>query len=540
MVLSMTTLRAACLCVLAATAGCSKSDPAPSWNTLASCLAGKAAQADLPTRLKLLRQSELAAAGETGKDRWPARCAPSANQLYDALVAGDDQPILRRKLEEKLGCAPEKQSCAFPADSSVVPIATDLWEATKGAGLVASAPAGNVPEPPTAPEPAVNGASWKPFSAQPKQLVGPLLTSDGRAVVLLKAAEGRTRPTACEFAAGFDKMTCIESNAQVPELPPQSVELVRDSSGLFAAGLSEKGMVGYDLKTGAKTDVRGGSGAMVRDGAAVEPGDGDIGFVAVSLKGGKAGKPVPLPSKTPLTKPIALADQAIWVEGDGGPALIAKTVAGGGLRDSASVKGKFGGPFHTCQKGKDLGVATWDRHAKQGGKGTAGAESTQLAASLYRDGKWSNALEATLPLNRAVESELVCTASGASMAWARNVEGTVQVGRIDCTSDGCKSSDAKLPGTDSKWWWAVGPLGDKVFLVWKGALGETRLRVGTLAELPQAKDVILFDSADFGGPTPGDAVPVVSDSAALLIFKSDKPVALHIGAAGGGRLLAAN
>jgi hypothetical protein len=142
----------------------------------------------------------------------------------------------------------------------------------------------------------------------------------------------------------------------------------------------------------------------------------------------------------------------------------------------------------------------------------------------------------------------VCTKSGASLAYAQVVDGGVQVGRLDCTVTvkgnadvqgiGCKTSEVKLPSVESKWWWAVGPLGDKTLVMWRSSLGETRLRIAPLAALATAKDSVVFDAPDFGGPNAAELSPVYSDDAALLIFHDEKPVALSVAAEGSVRVLA--
>jgi hypothetical protein len=90
---------------------------------------------------------------------------------------------------------------------------------------------------------------------------------------------------------------------------------------------------------------------------------------------------------------------------------------------------------------------------------------------------------------------------------------------------------------ESKWWWSVAPLGEKMMVLWRSGLGETRLRVAPLAELASAKDTILFDSPDFGGPNAGELSPVLGQNAALLIFRGEQPVALHVARDGAARIL---
>jgi hypothetical protein len=321
---------------------------------------------------------------------------------------------------------------------------------------------------------------------------------------------------------------------------PQSIQLVNDPKGFYVAGLTEDGLAAFDLRTGDTGVARGLSGNVFHEGLAVERGENDRGYAAFVLAKGKASKPIELPVKADAGAPISLGDQIIWVETEGGPALIVKAVKGTKVVERATVKGKFTGAFHTCQHGQMQAVATWAGHTGQhGAKPTAGGTMTQFAISIYKNGTWSKAAEAELPFNRVVESDLVCSANGASLVWAENAEGAARIARLNCTAEGCKVADAKLPGLESRWWWTVGPIGDKVLIMWRAALSEARMRLAPIAELEQAKEQVLFDDQDHGGPKAGEAVSVHSDSGALLLFKDESPVALTVQADGSTRVLTA-
>jgi hypothetical protein len=387
----------------------------------------------------------------------------------------------------------------------------------------------------------LNQTGWKSFSDKPMSLVGPLLTPDGRAVLLLKASEGRTRPRGCELSAGFSKIVCFDGHADVPELPAQSIDLVNDLASVYAAGLTDKGLVAYDLKTGQKSDVRGtGATRLVHDGLAVERGDKDEGFQAVLLSGGKAGKPIKLAITAPMGDPIALGNQLLFLQHAGDKTeLVVKSVVGGRLRDVTSEPGSFSGTLHGCRRNSNLAVAAFGPRAGQhNAKATGGDGNTQVTVTLFQGNAWSRPSSANIPFERGIESDLVCTKTGASLAFAQAVDGGVQVGRVDCDASGCKTIDTKLPGVESKWWWAVGPLGDKLLLMWRSSLGETRFRLAPLAALPTTHDVIAFDAPDFGGPNAGELAALYSEDGALLIFRGEKPVAVHVAPEGALRVIA--
>ena len=537
--------------------GCSSEEAPKAWNSLSACLAGKAAPAPALERVQHMRLVQLGNANAgSSKEAWPARCAPHADELFAALPSSGSGSMLRRKLAERFGCTEDKGSCKIVGGPTVLSVTAELWDSAKDAGLSAGDPGSGVPVPEASPAPVVDAKSWKSFSAKPARVSGPVQTTEGRAVLLLRAEEGQARPTACEFSDGFAKLRCIEANPKVPELPSHTLEVVNDADGLYAAGLTEKGLVAYNLETGEASAVRGRARRLVRNGVAVEPGTKEEvsktppapgaapnvkeeGFVAVPLKAGKASKEIKLDIPNGVGDPIAVGTHVVYLTQSGNAVeLNAKQLAGGRLKDEGKLAGPFAGAFHTCGAGDRIAVATWGgRSGLSGAKATGGAGKTQVAMSLYGDGRWSKAVEATLPFERAFDSELVCTEAGASLAWAQNVDGGAQIGRIDCTKDGCKASDVKLPGIESKWWWSVAPLGDKVLVLFRSGLGETRLRVAPLSELPGAKDTLLFDSPDFGGPNAGELSSVVGKDAALLIFRGEMPVALHVGRGGAAKLL---
>jgi hypothetical protein len=544
-----------------AVTACESDETPKAWSALATCLAGDAATSPLAQRAEKLRLIQLAnSKAAPSKDGWPERCAAQANTLFATLSTSGETAVLRGKMRDRLNCNEEKSSCAFPADSSLLSIATELWQAAEGSGLKAQVASG-VTKPDVAPAPALDAKGWKSFSDKPARLSPPVLTSDNRALVVLKVGEGRAKPSACEFSSGLAKVRCVEGGADVPELPSQTIDIVNDSSGLFVAGLTETGLVAYNLANGEKSAVRGRSGQLQRDGVVVERGakeeapteappppprggkgakgakgakpKGNVkeeGFVAVELARGKAGKDIPLPIKAPVGEPLSIGNQVVFLnQGEGGVELVAKVVDHGRLRDKATIKGSFAGALRSCRLGDDFAVAAYGlRSGQQNAKATGAGGKTQFSLALFQGGQWSKALETTMAFERALDSGLVCNKGGASLAWAQNSDGGAQVGRIDCSADGCKSNEVKLPGVDSKWWWAVGPIGAKVFVLWRSTLGETRLRVAALAELAQAKDTILFDSPDFGGPPAGDLNAVLIDDGALFLFKGEQPVAVHL------------
>lgn len=537
---------------LAGLFGCSGGDAPKAWNELSTCLAGSAISADLPKRIEAVRRIQLNAdEAKPGAQGWPARCAPAANALTDAVASATEFVLLKRVLATRLNCAEGKASCAFPADASLVSITTELWDAAKAGSLTATS-AANVKAPVPAPAPLLAAADFKSFSKEPRLVVGPVFANDGHARLLLKATSGKGRPTVCELTPALDAVHCVDASSAMPEVQLHTVQWARAPEGLYAAALTESGQVAYDLKTGAQSDVKGVEGDLVADGLAVEqkaekeekadkPGKAgkadkadkaeSAGYQAFVLAHGKATKPVDLtlPDKV---RPSVVVGRVMWLdEGN----LVIQGVAGGRLREEARLPGPFAGQFHSCAQGSITAVATWERHVGQ--HGAKPAEKSSFAITLLRDGKWSAPHTATLPVARMVDSELICTATGASLAWAAQAGDALEVSRMDCTADACKTQSAKLEGVHTNWAWAAAPVGDKTIVAWRGAAGETRLRAAALAALPEAKDTIVFDSSDYGGPETPDGDFIAGPDAVLLLFKGDNPVALRLGSDSSARVL---
>ena len=554
---------------LVALTGCGEDSSAKNWSSLATCLAGPAAGAPVAERVPKLRQILLGnSPPSSAKDAWPGRCASFADELYPALDKSGKAALLKRKLHDRFGCTDQKGSCKIVADTALISATTELWESAQTAEFKTEAAAG-VTAPTTAAPPALDAKSWKSFTDKPLRVSGPVLTSDGRALVALKPAEGRARPIACEFASGFAKVRCVNGNDKIPELPAHAYEIVNDAKGLYVAGLTEKGLVAYNVETGETSDVRGRTGRLIREGVVAEkpvkedvsggppdphakpekPAKGgkgmfakpkgaaaaEEGFVGVELKNGKPSKEVKLGIESPVGNPITLGNQILWLSPtEKGVELGVKSLKGGRVATAKSLPGNFAGAFHTCQSGDSYALATYAGRSGQGSaKATGGDGKTAITFTSFEKGAWSKPVEATMPFERAGDSELACTGGGASLAWMKTDKGTAQVGRIDCKASGCEAKDVTLPGLDSTYLWAVGTIADKVFVLYRSTLGDTRLRMAPLAELPNAKESIVFDVGDFGGPTTGELVVQTSDTAALLIFRGEQPpVALRLGSDG--------
>lgn len=520
--------------------GCTESGAGKAWSSLSYCVLGQGATLAPAEQLKALRAIQLSNPNSDGKaDAWPGQCSVYANQLYQALESSGKQAVLKRTMQSKFGCSDAKPTCVLNSDT-VGRLVGEVAEGAKAAELkLEPAPAVKAPE--VSVQVALSAQDWQPMTKPAMQLVGPEVLPSGDVKWLLKSTGERMRPTGCVFSASSKQIECVASNEKVPPLPPQSIQLVSDDKETVAAGLTEQGQAAFNLKTGDAVTAKGLAGNLVADGLSVERGEGDKGFVAIPITKGKAGKPIELKSKAVITQPQSIGSQIFWLEpGEGSTTFVAKTLKNNKLGDAATLTGAFAGPFHVCRSAGLTAVATWGLHQGQrGAKPSAGSDGTQVTVTLLSEGGWSKPIETKIPFRRAIDSELVCADATAKLAWAEPIEGGVKLGVLTCDKGGCKTTEEQLPGVDSRWWWAVGPVGDKLLVMWRASLGEARMRLGVMGQLAQAKDVVLFDDPDHGGPKAGEATSVFTKDAALLLFKLEPPVAMSIAADGSARILTA-
>jgi hypothetical protein len=525
---------------LAAMPACTDEAPA-AWSALATCMAGDAVRAGPAERARQLHLLELGDVGATGpaEARWPARCTRYANQLFEALSSSGASAVLYRTMQRQLGCTETKGSCRFPKDSSVLVFAPELWDGAQQAGFENKV-AANVPAPKVSVKVLLSAAEWHGFMPNGGQIVSPTIAADGRVTLLLKQGGGRVKPVGCEFKAGLQSVECVTANDKVPNFPAQSLELVADDRALIVSGLTEDGRLAYDLRTGESAPARGLTGQMRRDGLVVERGEEDKGYVVIDLRQRPKPVEVELPTTEVVLAPVSLGSRIAWVEknGTGALELVIQGMKGRKLGEARRTTGPFSGAFHVCRRGDFAAIATWAPHAGQrGGTPTSGSDKTQVAVTLLDGDKASPLGLATIPFDRVAESELVCSDAGSSLAWVREADAGIEVGRTDCTSAGCKADQVRVPGVVAKWWWAVAPIGDKVAVLWRDALGATRLRVAALPALASTPDTLAFDAPDQGGPEVGEATVLETGDALLLLFKGEKPVAMRVGGDGALKLL---
>ncbi|MBW2528016.1 MAG: hypothetical protein JRI23_27795 [Deltaproteobacteria bacterium] len=103
------------------------------------------------------------------------------------------------------------------------------------------------------------------------------------------------------------------------------------------------------------------------------------------------------------------------------------------------------------------------------------------------------------------------------------VRGRYQVSRLRCTAERCERHRAAIElerhSRDSRY--VAGDLGDSMVVLWRSKLGDVRMRLAPLEELPSAPDVPLFDDLEHGGfGWDLERDPIFGRSGAVLVLVS--------------------
>jgi hypothetical protein len=130
-----------------------------------------------------------------------------------------------------------------------------------------------------------------------------------------------------------------------------------------------------------------------------------------------------------------------------------------------------------------------------------------------------------------------CGEGRATLTWRAQSGSDQVIHRVRCTAEGCVHDQVEIGGIRVKTWWTATTLraGDgteQVLLVWRDRQGLLRRRIAPLAELGDAEDVRVMDSAEFGGPTTLDLEAVYGRTGVVFVFRGKGFHALRFGADG--------
>ena len=125
-----------------------------------------------------------------------------------------------------------------------------------------------------------------------------------------------------------------------------------------------------------------------------------------------------------------------------------------------------------------------------------------------------------------------CAGGSVTRTWLSPKGSVDEVHQVRCKAEGCSHSYARIRGLGVKNLWLATTLGDSVLLVFRGALGDVRMRMAPLAELGSATDTVIMESPEYGGPETGESHVLESAAAAMILFRGESLFGLRIGANG--------
>lgn len=163
------------------------------------------------------------------------------------------------------------------------------------------------------------------------------------------------------------------------------------------------------------------------------------------------------------------------------------------------------------------------------GSGGLGLGSSKASARPRREGP-------PLPrtLSAAVDgADVSCSEGSATRTWVVESGELVDVHQVRCAEAGCSHEYTKIRGLVMKNLWLATDLGGKALLVFRGPLGDLRMRMAPLAELATAPDEVIMDSAEHGGAQTGESRVLVGAGAVVVLFRGGPGLhGLRIGADG--------
>ena len=125
-----------------------------------------------------------------------------------------------------------------------------------------------------------------------------------------------------------------------------------------------------------------------------------------------------------------------------------------------------------------------------------------------------------------------CAGGSVTRTWLSPKGSVDEVHQVRCKAEGCSHFYARIRGLGVKNLWLATTLGDSVLLVFRGALGDVRMRMAPLAELGSATDTVIMESPEYGGPETGESHVLESAAAAMILFRGESLFGLRIGANG--------
>lgn len=510
--------------------GCDRGDSNKSWSEFSRCMVGDGVDqpAQVAARLRSIELTERQPPKAwDAKGQWPGRCEGYANALFSSLGNDTGAKLLKRSLKGQLGCDEETESpgCRFAPDGAILPAAAELWEAAATAGLKADATAAvPVPKHDVSLQ---SSDGWKPLVGKDYQVAGTHVTSSGHVRLLLKSPSGPL--TICGTTSSGVECTVVPQD--FPKLAQQSVKLLADDQAILS-GLTEQGRKAYAVSDGKEVGFRGGEIAA-RDGVVVEQGEAGKGYLALLMSKGKVKAEASFDPKLASNgQPLGVSNFVTWLEGT--PPDVKwqlHTVARNKLTQAASFSGDFSGYLHACTAGNTPGVAIWGRAEGERDAQRSSGGDTSVHATFLRDGKWSAPVSGKMPFTRKLTAHR-CSDGQIELFWSGGKADELSVGRLICSADGCKEATSSWSSFEIGRWLAVGAAGDQMVALWTTKYGETRLRVGDPANFAEAKETVVFEGPERGGPVFRNTQNFVTRHGTYMLLTHEAPTLVRISESG--------
>lgn len=498
------------------------SDANKHWSSFSRCLIGPPVASGENVFFRL-REAELGSKGAPAPEgqAWPARCAPYATDLYNAIDGTGETTLLKRLLSEGLGCA-QGQPCKFPESGHPLGKADEIWKAAAIAKLeLVDVPDVKMPEPRIKPE---QGIGWPTIGEGTYSLVADRTTDKGELWLLFAPPRGDKKLPLrfCRIGERGAKATCIDAK-KVPEVGGK-IELVDAMepaavSGLVSTDDGEE-QAAFSLLDGKDVKLRSG----VRNGYALDVRGKDA-FLLEIENGVAEQKKLPFPGETTAAE---VGGWLAWFEVDKDDArkLALQKIGPGATLEGEKVylDGEIPARLEPC-KGAIYGLGT----------------APPKLSVWFADGAgWSKPVSGPLPSGERNEWSSVCAPGQVSRFWVDKSSENQKLGMLDCRKGkGCEKREVEWKGVKSKRWLAVAALGDKVALLYETYDDDKRLHLAPFNELGTSPPTIIMDSPEFSGEKFENPRVMIAPEFVVLVFSSEKSLhGLYVNATAHGPIVA--
>ncbi len=506
--------------------GCS--DEAPKhWAQLQRCLIGKplAEGESIYTRLRGVQLAESLESTGTNQD-WPQRCTPYATGLYESLPDSGKPSMIKRSLAEQLGC---KEQCSFPDTGPPLPSADKLWEAATRAELgdveIPATPA------PRAPAKSLGAEEWPVLSSA--SVIDEKWSSDGTLWLLLKGGKGLSW---CSLRAATAKCSSVQGAPKFREDAP--LNFARDANQPILAGaLFSEGeglsRSGFLLTSGKPVELFGEAGHEAYDGVGFAQKESTTDerpspdqppetpeFEIQRLGRGSPQSKATLQLSARVRGPEIVDGWFVYVERDRAQQtqFVAKPLGEKGpVFGAGEVKypGSFPGPFQVCRSKPGAAIGAYVPPIRLLGKKASGRNP--ISVMLLEGHTWHAPVSYEAPKQVGQFSNFRCGAGWGGFSWLEQQDKKISVTQLVCKSSGCKPQSVTWSQPDLKHALLLGYVQELVLVLYESTAGDVRGRLAKLAQLPEAKPFLAFESPDFGGVEMGKPTLVEGDQTYLLL-----------------------